>query len=306
MTNAYKLYLPNGKYKIIDEEDFISIATEKMIRNDSLKKRFFNRDIDIDTANIIYEYLKIKVEPTIAILLDIPTRVDPCFKTITMLENEISKFLFKEKDSNFSIKNLYLKGSKDAMLQILEEEMEYKTAVDEKRTLKGFLDKEVYFTSKIKHKNNTIIVELAKTKFSMDQDTQKIYKYTSSIEDEKGYVFNFKKNDLFPTREEAIAESKKLINEHYKLPLKYSKTQKIIVRKDSKGTLIIFWPDIKTDYNYIISNDIIGNQDLCGDAKTSMAFFESCENATDEEVSLAKDLALKCLNLVTFNMKKIY
>ena len=306
MKNAYKIHLPNGKSKIIDEKDFISIAKDKMMHNNILKKKFHNKEINITCGYDIFKYLKVKVEAIDAILVDIPKEVNSCFKTISMLENDISKFIFDPDNVDNKECDLYLNGSKDSMLKILEEGLSYVVAKTEKRTLKGFIDKEVYFTSELQYKNNDITIELSSSRFAVDRNTNYIYKYKASIIDEDGYKFNFKKDELFTTRQKALIEAKKLIDEHYKLPIKYNKIQKIIVRTDSKNTIIVFWPDHKTDKNYILSNDIIAGSDLGGETKTSMAFFENCKEATAKEIELAKSVILKCFNLITFPIKNIY
>jgi len=304
VTNAFKFYLHGGKYMVIDEQEFIDIAKDKMSHDDTLKKKYLNREIHKLTALNIFKHLNIKTIPVNALLIETKEGVDPILKTIEKIDEDIEKFIFehiKEEANNFTS---YFNGSKDALLKILEEDLNYKV-VDNERTLEDFIDKEVYFTTNIEYKKNKITVALTKDKFICDLNTKKIYKYKSTILDTEGYQFNFKKNELFPSREEAITEAKKLVDEHYNLPIRNSKIQKIIVRTDEKGTIIIFWPDNTTDDDYIMANDVIGTSDLAGDTKTSLLFFNECKDATPAQIKTAKDVIEKCMNLQTMSVKHL-
>lgn len=304
MTNAFKFYLHSGKYRVIDEQEFIEIAKDKVSHDDILKKQYLNKEINKLAALNIFKKLKIKTTPVNALLIETKRGEDPVLKTIEKIDVDIEKFIFeqiKEEANNF---NSYFQGNKDALLKILEEDLNYKI-IDEERTLEDFIDKEVYFTSKIEYKHNTISVSLTNEKFICDLNTQKIYKYKSIILDPEGYQFSFKKNELFTSREEAIEESKKLVDEHYNLPIRNSKIQKVIIRTDKHGTIIVFWPDIDTDNDYIMANDIIGTSDLAGDTKTSLLFFNECKDATPTQVKIAKDVIEKCMNLQTMNVRHL-
>ena len=306
MTNAFKYYLPSGKYRTIDETEFIDIATDKVMHNNTLKRDYLNKDITKLCALKIYKILNIRVQPVNALLIEINEN-DPVLKTIDKIEQELAKFIITEEEHSKEEKNeinSYLKGSKEAMINLLTKSLNYKV-IDEERTLEDFLDKEVYLKTEILYKKNKITVELINDKFSWDKESKKIYKYKSSILDPEGYQFHFKKDEIFSHREEAIEESKKLIDEHYNLPIRNSKIQKIIVRTDDRGTIIIFWPETSTDDNYIISNDLIGDHDLGGESKTSMAFFDRCKDATQKELALAKEVIDKCLKLQTYNVKHL-
>lgn len=304
MTNAFKYYLHGGKYRVIDEQEFIDIAKDKMSHNDTLKKQYLNKEINKLTALNIFKYLNIKTTPVNALLIETKKGTDPVLKTIEKIDEDIEKFIFeqiKEEANNF---NSYFQGKKDALLKILEEDLHYKL-IDNDRTLEDFIDKEVYFTSKLVYKNNTISVSLTDDKFICDLNTKRIYKYKSVILNPEGYHFSFKKNELFTSREEAIEESKKLVDEHYNLPIRNSKIQKVIIRTDKMGTIIVFWPDVDTDSDYIMANDIIGTSDLAGDTKTSLLFFNECKDASAAQIKIAKDVIEKCMNLQTMSVKHL-
>lgn len=306
MTNAFKFYLPNKKYRTIDEQEFIEIAKDKVMQNNTLRREYQGKQISKLCALKIYKILNIHIQPVNALLVEIKPE-DTYLKTIDKMEQELAKFIItKDEHTEEEKKNIsaYLKGSKDAMVSLLTKSLQYKV-IDEERTLEDFLDKEVYLKTEILYKKNKIIVDLTTDKFVCNNENKEIYKYKSSILDPEGYQFHFKKDELFPTREEAIEESKKLIDEHYNLPIRNSKIQKIIVRTDDNGTIIIFWPETLTDDNYIISNDVIGDHDLGGDTKTSMAFFDRCKDATATELSLAKEVIEKSLKLQTYNVKHL-
>jgi len=304
MTNAFKLYLYGNQYRIIDEEEFIEIAKEKMSQDASLTKQFLNRPIHKLIALKIFQVLKVKILPVNAILIKIKEEEYPVLKTIEMIEEDIEKFIFeqiKEDANNFES---YFKGSKEALYELLEKDLHY-DVVDEERTLKDFIDEEVYTETNITYKDNKITINLSNNKFICDLITKRIYKYKSTILNTEGYEFNFKKNELFVSREEAITESKKLVDEHYNLPMRNSKVQKIIVRTDSLNHLIVFWPDITTDNDYIMANDVIGTSDLAGDTKTSLLFFNECKDATPSQVKIARDVIENTMNLQTMNVKHL-
>lgn len=307
MTNAFKLYLPSGKYRIISEEEFIDIATDKMINHPGLRSKYINKEITKLTALKIFQRLNINITPVNAIEIEKkedgkePRRI---LKTIEKIEEEIAKYIFENVTSDYSEFNDYLSGSKEAMVELVLDKLKY-NVVSEDRTLEDFIDKEVYFTTNMTYKKNHITVELSPSKFICNNNNESIFKYVSTIVDAEGYKFSFRKHELFRYREEAIEESKKLIDEHYNLPIRNSKIQKIIVRKDEKGTIIVFWPDIRTDDRYIISNDVIGDHDLGGETKTSMAFFDNCVDVTPGELALAKMVIQKCMKLQTYNVNHI-
>lgn len=304
MTNAFKLYLPNGKYRIIDEQEFKDTAKDKMEQNDLLRKKYINREINKLTALKIFQYLKITTIPINALPIEVKVGIEPSLKTIEKMEEDIEKYIFEKMKEDANNFDEYFSGSKEAMLEILEDNLHYKV-IDEEKTLENFLDHEVYFTSEIIYKNNKIIVALTDKKFICDINTLRIYKYKSTILDEEGFEFNFKKNELFISREAAILESKKLVDEHYKLPIKNSKIKNIIVRIHDKNTIIIFWPDKKTEDGYIIANDIIGTSDIAGDTRTSLLFFNECKDATPTQVKLARDLIEKCMKEPTVNVRHL-
>ena len=304
MTNAFKLYSYGDKYRIIDEEEFIAIATDKMLTDVLLKKQFANKTIHKLTALKIYKALKIKVLPVNALSITIKNEEEPVLKTIEMIEEDIEKFIFEQIKENADKFVSYLKGSKKATLKILEEDLEYKSEDDEK-TIESFLDTEIYTQTAFTYKENKITIALTDDKFICDENTKRIYKYKSTIINPEDYEFHFKKNELFPSREEAVIESKKLVDEHYNLPIRNSKVQRIIVRTDSLKHLIVFWPDIDTDDEYIMANDIIGTSDLAGDTKTSLLFFNECKDATPAQVKMARDVIEKCMNLQTMNVKHL-
>jgi predicted transcriptional regulator len=317
VTNAYKLYSPSGKYRIIDEQEFIKIAQDKVMHNDKLKQTYANREITKLVALKVYKLLNIKVFPVDTIKIE-TIKDEYTLKTIEIIEKDIEKLFFKnlekekkeleeeKKESQGEKKDYsdYLNGSKEAMIDILKNDLKYKD-VDEERTLEEFIEQEVYFTSEISYKKNKIFVELSDNKFICDEKEKKIYKYKSTIIDTEGYKFKFKKTEVFELREAAINESKKLIDEHYNLPIRNSKIQKIIVRVDDNGTIVIFWPEIATADNYIISNDVIGEFDLAGETKTSMAFFDNCRSATAQELTIAKKVINSALKLQTYNVKHL-
>ncbi len=301
MTNAYKLYLQSGKYKVLDEQEYLSIAKHKLEHDDSLKKLYANKKINKLAALRIFQHQKIKIQPVNAILIKTNKKVEPVLKTIEQIEEDIEKYIFQQMKENSNYFALYFSGSKKAALKILEEGLQYEV-VDDKRTLDDFLEKEIYFTSKVMHKNHHIQVELTKNKFICDFNTKRIYKYKATIVDEEDYQFNFKKNELFVSREEALQEAKKLIDEHYNLAIRNGKAQKIIVRTDADNTIIVFWPDVETDEEYIMANDVIGTSDLAGDTKTSLLFFNECKEPTPEQIKIAQNAIEKTMNLQTFNV----
>ncbi|MDC0933227.1 hypothetical protein OAR97_05200 [Arcobacteraceae bacterium] len=304
MTNAFKLYLQNGHYRVIDEKEFIQIAKNKLLNNDVLNKKYINRPINKLTAFQILQALKVKTVPVNALFIDREGQDEPILTTIENIEEDISTFIFEEleeSDKNFSF---YVKGSKESIIQILEKELKYKI-LDKERTLEDFIDKEIYFTTNLTYKKNHISVHLTPDKFISDVNTKKIYKYQSTILDPEGYQFNFKKNELFASREEAINQAKKLIDEHYNLPIRNSKIQKIIVKTDAHNTIIIFWPDIDTDNDYIMANDIIGTSDLAGDTKTSLLFFNECKEATPMQIKIAKNVIEKNMNIQTMSVRHL-
>jgi len=304
VTNAYKLYLHNGKYRVIDEEEYIEIAKDKITHDDSLKKLYANKEINKLAALRIFKHQNIRIQPVNAILIEVKKGVDPILKTIEKIEEDIEQYIFEQIKENFSDFSSYFSGSKKAALKILEEELHYKV-VEGDRTLSDFLEKEIYFTSKLIYKKNHISIELTKDKFICDFVTKRIYKYKSTIVNEEGYQFNFKKNELFTSREKAMLESQKLVDEHYNLPIRNAKSQKIIVRTDDMDTIIVFWPDIDTDEEYIMANDVIGTSDLAGDTKTSLLFFNDCKNATPTQVEIAKQVIEKSMNLQTYNVEHL-
>lgn len=304
MTNAFKLYLLGGKYRIIDEQEFIEIAKEKMSHNDQLKKQFLNRPIHKLIAMKIFQVLKINILPVNALLIKIKGVEYPVLKTIDMLEKDVEKFIFEQIKEDTDKFTSYLEGSKDALLKIIEKELHYKI-IDEDNSLEDFIEKEIYTENDITYKENKINIKLTNGKFICDLNTKKIYKYKSTILDTEGYEFNFKKNELFNSREEAIVESKKLVDEHYNLPIRNSKIQTIIVRTDSLDHLIVFWPEKDTDHDYIMANDIIGTSDLAGDTKTSLLFFNECKDASPAQVKIAREVIENCMNLQTMNVRHL-
>jgi hypothetical protein len=322
VTNAFKLYLHNNKYRIIDEQEFIDIAKDKILYNDTLKKKYLNKEINKLNALKVFQQLGIKTLPVNALLVEIKEKKnssrktinalqvvinqtgEPILKTIEKIEEDIEKFIFTQLKENTNNFTYYLKGSKDAIVTILEEELHY-NVIDKDRTLEDFIDKEIYFTTDITYKDNHIKVELTKDKFICDLNTKKIYKYKSTILDMDGYQFSFRKNELFPSREIAIEEAKKLVDEHYNLPIRNGKIQKIIVRTDDQNTVIVFWPDIITDNDYIMANDLIGMSDLAGDTKTSLLFFNECKDALPMQIKIAKNVIEKCMNIQTMSIKHL-
>ena len=80
MTNAFKLYLHSGKYRVIDEQEFIEIAKDKMSHNDILKKQYLNRPIHKLIALKIFKVLKIKILPVNALLIKRNEEEDPTLK----------------------------------------------------------------------------------------------------------------------------------------------------------------------------------------------------------------------------------
>jgi hypothetical protein len=304
VTNAFKFYLQNEHYKVIDENEFIKIAKNKLMNNDLLNKKYINRPINKLLAFQIFQALKIKTIPVNAILVDSKGQEESILKTIEKIEEDIAAFIFdelEESDKNFAF---YVKGSKESIIQILEKELEY-VLLDEDSDLEEFIDKEIYFITNLTYKKNHITVNLTPDKFICDINTKKIYKYQTTILDPEGYKFNFKKNELFASREEAIKEAQKLIDEHYNLPIRNSKIQKIIVRTDEHNTIIIFWPDIDTTNDYIMANDIIGTSDLAGDTKTSLAFFNECKSATPTQIKIAKNIIARNMNIQTMSVKHL-
>jgi len=304
MTNAFKLYLYGDNYRIIDEEEFIEIAKEKMSNDALLTKQFLNRPIHKLIALKIFQVLKVKILPVNALLVKIKKEEYPVLKTIEMIEEDVEKFIFEQIKEDSKSFEPYFKGSKEALLEILEKDLQY-DVVDENRTLKDFIEEEVYTETNITYKDNKITISLTDNKFICDLNTKRIYKYKSTILDTEGYEFSFRKNELFVSREEAIKESKKLVDEHYNLPIRNSKVQRIIVRTDSLKHLIVFWPDIKTDDEYIMANDVIGTSDLAGDTKTSLLFFNECKDAPSAQVKIAREVIENTMNLQTMNVKHL-
>jgi len=304
MTNAFKLYLQNGKYKIIDDEEFIEIAKDKITHDDILKKKYLNKEINKLLALNIFKELKIKILPVNALWIEVSKDKDPVLKTIDKIEEDIEKFIFiqiKEEANNFAP---YFQGSKEAMLEILEKKLHYRV-LNEDTTLEQFIEKEAYITTKVSYKNNEITISLTDNKYICDLNTQRIYKYKSTIVNTEGFEFSFHKNELFTSREKAIIASKKLVDEHYNLPIRNGKIQKIIVRTDTHDNLIVFWPDVHTDNDYIMANDVIGTSDLAGDTKTSLLFFNECKDASAEKVKMARDVIEKCMKLNTINVRHL-
>jgi len=305
MTNAYKLYLQNEKYRIIDDQEFINIAKDKLLNDSILEKKYSNHEINKLTALKIFQHLGKKIQPVNAMWITEKDKSEPILKTIEKMEEDIERFVFEHlKDDNSDIE-AYLKGSKEAMISILEKDLQYEVAEENERTLEDFISKEVFQTTKISYNSNDIKVALTSDKFICNFNTKKIYKYQSTMIDKDGYQFHFRKNELFPTRVDAISQSKQLVDEHYNLPIRNSKIQRIIVRTDEQKTIIVFWPDIPTDEEYIIANDIIGTSDLAGETKTSLLFFNDCKDATPTQIITAKNVIEKCMNLQTFNVKHL-
>lgn len=303
MTNAFRYYLPTRKYRIINEQEFLDIARSKMMHTGSLKQTYINKDLTKLTALKIFQRLNIQVVPVNAFEIKLKDD-DVALKTVEKMEEDIAKYIFDHSTVDYSAFSEYLAGSKDAMIDLLKNSLNYKGA-DEEKTLEDFIDKEVYFTTNMTYKRNYITVTLSSEKFICNKNEKAIYKYQANIIDEDGYKFSFKKGELFKFREEAIEECKKLIDEHYNLPIKNGKIQKIMVRKDANGTIIVFWPEITTDNNYIISNDLIGTHDLAGETKTSMSFFDSCQDVTMQELAMVKRVIQNCLKIQTYNVKNI-
>ena len=304
MTNAFKLYLQNGHYRVIDEEEFIQIAKDKLLHNDLLNKKYINKTINKLTAFQIFKAVKVLTIPVNALLVGRKGEEGTVLKTIEKMEEDVASFIFEELEESDKDFAFYVKGSKESILQILEKELEYKI-IDKERTLENFIDKEIYFTTNLTYKKNHITVELTKDKFICDLNTKKIYKYKATIQDPEGYQFDFKEHELFTSREKAILGAKKLIDEHYNLPIRNSKIQKIIVRTDIHNTIIIFWPDKDTDNDYIMANDIIGTSDLAGDTKTSLLFFNDCKDATPYQIQIAKKVIENTMNIQTMSVKHL-
>jgi len=307
MTNAYKLYSPSHKYRIIDEQEFLDIAQDKVLYNGSLRKEYLNKEITKLSALKIYKFLNIDIQPVNAILVE--TTPDNIYlKTIDKLEEELANFIIEKEDEYTEEEqvaiNAYLKGSKEAMITLITKSLKYQV-IDENRTLEEFIETEVYQPTELLYKKNKISISLVSNRYVCDEENKKIYKYQSSILDPGGFKFHFKKTELFAYREEAIKESKKLIDEHYNLSIRNGKVQKIIVRTDENNTIIIFWPDTVTEDNYITSNDIIGDHDLGGDTKTSISFFDKCKDGNIKQVIIAKNVIEKCLKLQTYNVKQL-
>lgn len=305
MTNAYKLYLHNDKYRIIDNQEFISIAQDKVFHDTTLQKQFANREINKLAALKIFKHIGRKIQPVNAMLIKIKDNSEPIFKTIEKMEEDIEKFVFEHtKDDNENVA-AYLSGSKEGMIKILEQDLGYEVVEENERTLEDFIEKEVFLTTKISYNSHDIKITLTSEKFLCNFNEKKIYKYQSTMIDQDGYQFHFRKNELFATKDEAIIQSKKLVDEHYNLPIRNSKIQRIIVRTDADNTIIVFWPDVVTDSDYIMANDIIGKSDLAGDTKTSLLFFNECTDAKPSQVILAKNVIEKCMNLQTVNVKHL-
>jgi len=320
MITGYKIYLEKGKYKLLTQKGLIEVANKQMMYKPKIRKNFLRKDIDIVDALSICEQLEIQVKPADVMLIKSSLDKQSTLKSIQSMEEDIQEYIFeqiKEKQEEdvekFIIKDIkeytalfdsYFKGSRNAMLDILQEGLKYEVVEGNDTTLPYFVDKEVYLTSNISYKNNIITVELSKDKFICDLTTQKIHKYKATIINEEGYQFNFKKEELFISREAGFLESQKLVDEHYNLKIKNSKIERITVRTHD-GIIVVFWPSVKMKEGFIKSNDLIGKFDLAGDTETSIKFFEQCKDATEEEIQLAKDVILNCMNLKTFNVKKL-
>ncbi|MGB3750804.1 MAG: hypothetical protein WA945_04505, partial [Arcobacteraceae bacterium] len=301
MTNAYKMYLQGDKYRVIDDKEFISIAKDKVFHDTALQKQYSNREINKLAALKIFNHLGRKILPVNAMLIQIKDNSEPILKTIEKMEEDIEKFVFEHIKEDNEDTAAYLNGSKEAMIKILEKDLEYEVVEENERTLEDFIEKEVFVTTKISYNAHDIKITLTSEKFLCNFNEKKIYKYQSTMIDQDGYQFHFRKNELFATKDDAIIQSKKLVDEHYNLPIRNSKIQKIIVRTDADNTIIVFWPDVVTDSDYIMANDIIGKSDLAGDTKTSLLFFNECKDAKPSQVILAKNVIEKCMNLQTVN-----
>ena len=59
MINAYKLYLHNGKYRVIDEEEYLEIAQDKITHDDSLQRIYANKEINKLAALRIFKHQKL-------------------------------------------------------------------------------------------------------------------------------------------------------------------------------------------------------------------------------------------------------
>ena len=320
MITGYKLYLEKGKYKLLTQKNLIEVANKQMMYKPKIRKKFLRKDIDIVDALSICEQLEIEVKPADVMLIKSNIDKKATLKSIESMEEDIQEYIFetiKEKQEEdvekFIIKDIkvyttlfdsYFGGSRNAMLDILENGLKYEATEGNDTTLGYFVDKEVYLTSNISYKNNIITVELSEEKFICDLSTEKIHKYKATIINEDGYQFNFKKEELFISREAGFLESKKLVDEHYNLKIKNSKIQRIIVRTHD-NIIVVFWPTVKVKEGFIKSNDLIGKSDLAGDTETSIKFFDQCKEATEEEIQLAKDVIDNCMNLKTFNVKKL-
>jgi len=305
MTNAYKLYLEGNKYRVIDDEEFINIAKDKILDDNTLQKKYANGKINKLAAFKIFQYLEKRIQPVNAMLIEIRGQSNTYLKIIETMEEEIEKFIFSDKNNNEENVSIseYLNGSQEAMVNILEKELGYVAIEGNERTLAEFVEKEVFVPISIRYNGNDIKVKVSNEKFICNNEKQKVYKYQATIVDQNGYQFNFKKTELFRTKEEAIIGSQQLLDENYDLPLRNSQIANIMVKTDEDNTIIVFWPDIPTEKEYIMANDIIGKTDLAGETKTSMAFFNNCKDATEDQVILAQKVIENCMNLETKNLK---
>ena len=319
MINGYKLYLTDTKYKILDDTKLIDLAKRQMMYKDSVRKKYSRKIINKVDALTICELINIKIKPVDVMLIKTTERDSPVLKSIECMEKDIQDFIFdyakekKEEDvKEFIIKDLkaytrrfqpYFSGSRNAMLSLLKDDLHYKATAENDNTLDYFIDSEVYVASNISYQSNIITVEITKDKFTCDFDTEEIYKYNATIINEDSYQYNFKKGQLFISREAATLEAKKLVDEHYNLPITNSKIQRICVRTHDGETIIVFWTAIKTKDGTIIANDVIGTSDLAGETNTSLEFFNKCQPASPEQIQIAKDVIENCMNLKTFNVK---
>lgn len=300
MIKAFKLPLFHGKYKIIDEIELIDLAKRKIEHSPKLAKKYHNIELGRMTALAVFKAADTELQTVYA--LKIKKGVDNfALKTIDCIEKDIEKAYFNEDIEKTEIFDDYMRGSKEAMVKIIEDVLKYELTEDEDDSVEDFLDHETFFTTTVFYKQNRIEVEIAKRKFIINKKEQTIHKYDAIIVDKTGYKFKFEESELFRFREEAVNGAKKLIDEHYKLAERNSKVEKIVVKKDKSGTLIVFWPDEKVEKEgNIKANDLIGEFDLAAKTEASMDFFDSCTEATTKEIMIAKKVIRNCLNLKTY------
>lgn len=302
MIKAFKIPLIEGKYRIIDEFDLIDTAKQKIQEREKLAKKYHSIEIGRMTALSIYKALGIDVHTVHA--LKIKKGEDGFeLKTIECIEKDIEKLFFDENVEKTNTFEQYLKGSKEAMIELVEEFLKYELSSDEDDSVKDFIENETFFTTTLFYKQNRIEVDIAKRKFILRKEDKSILKYEAKIVDSTGYHFSFDENELFRFRDVALNEAKKLIDEHYKLAERNAKVEKIIVKKDKHGTIVIFWPDEKVEKEgFIISNDLIGENDLTSKTEASINFFNSCTDATTKEIMVAKKVIRSCLNIKTYTV----